>query len=201
MRVLVVGTLPGPIERAANELSAAGHEVARCHTAGDPPFPCFALQDGEQCPLEGEPLDVVLDARDRPWPRPTALEEGALCALRRHVPLVVTNSVLNPFEQWTAGVAVPGALAEACEQAAHAPLARHGEIAAAAAAAMLERVGADASSVSATVHRQRGRLRVHVQLPSASRALGTDVVPNILAALRTYDGHATGIDISVDVVD
>lgn len=201
MRVLVVGTLPGSIERAANELSAAGHEVVRCHAEDDPPFPCFALQDGQRCPLEGDPVDVVLAARNRPWPRPTRLEDGALCAIRRHVPLVVTDPVFNPFEKWTTRVATPGAVPEACEQAADAPLDPHGEIAATAATAMLERAGADASRVSATVHRQRGRLRVQLELPSEALEIGADVVPNVLAALRAYDRHATGIDISVDAVD
>ena len=70
MRVLVVGTMPAAIGRAEDQLHAEGHDVVRCHEPGRPSFPCAGLIEGRVCPLEDDPVDVVVAARDRPWPRP-----------------------------------------------------------------------------------------------------------------------------------
>jgi len=200
MRVLVVGTSEESIKQAAAELSAAGHDVERCQYPGTASFPCYGVQCGERCPLDAERVDVVLDARDVPGPRPMPLEEGAVCAIRRQVPLVVVSHTPSPFARWATRSAAPGAVVEACMDAANAPLTPHGAIAASAAKRMLERAGINPSRVTATVHHHRGRLRVTLGRPPEARRLDTDLVPSVLAALRRYDPHAAGIDVSVDAV-
>jgi hypothetical protein len=198
MRVLVVGTLPGAIERAATRLRGAGHDVIRCHEHGAPAFPCAALVEGRVCPLEAGPVDVVVTARDRPWPRPSPFEAGATCALRRHVPLVVAGAVLDPFERWAIReINGDDDLAQACEEAASAPLPRHGEVATASAREVLEQAGVNADGAAATVCHERGHLHVVLELPESARALDSNVAVRVLGSLRALDPHATGIDVSV----
>ncbi|SRR6266511_6411982 len=198
MRVLVVGTMPGAVERAAAELAGAGHDVLRCHEPGDPPFPCAALVEDRTCPLEAGPLDLVVTARDRPWPRPSLYEGGAVCALRQLVPLVAVDARINPFARWTVrDVGRDEDLAAACEEAATAPLPRHGEVATAAARGVLEDSGVDPSGAGAVVRRVRGALEVAVSLPDGATGFEGSVAARVITALRELDAHATGIDVGI----
>lgn len=198
MRVLVVGTLPRGIRRAEDRLLEAGHDVVRCHEPGDTSFPCAGLVEGRACPLEEGPVDVVVDARDRPWPRPSPFEDGAICALRRHVPLVVLGTALHPFEQWvTRGIDDIVDLAPACEEAAAAALPRHGEVATAAAREIVELAGIDPDGTAATVRHQRGALLVELVLPPHAEGVQGNVVARLITALRGLDPHARGIDVSI----
>jgi hypothetical protein len=198
MRVLVVGTLPGAMRRSEERLGEAGHEVVRCHEPGDPSFPCAGLVEGRVCPLESGPVDVVVTARDRPWPRPSPFEDGAICALRRHVPLVVLGTAVHPFEGWVTGrVDDDRELVRACEDAAASSLARHSAVAAAAAQTVLERAGVDPEGVAASVRHDRGRLRVELVLPPHPDQLESNVVASVLSALRGLDPYATGIEVSI----
>jgi len=199
MRVLVVGTLPSAVDRTEAQLVAAGYDVVRCHEPGERPFPCAGLIDGRGCPLEADPVDVVVTARDRPWPTPSPHEDGAVCALRRHVPLVVTGSgASDPFERWTTREVCPGDdLAAACVDAARAPLRRHGEVATAAAREVVAQAGIDTGDVYAVVHRARGVLKVTLTLPGRAADVGGNVTARVLTALRELDPHAAGIDVDV----
>ena len=107
MRVLVVESDRHTADQAIADLRAAGHEVARCHERGLPAFPCNALADGGTCPLDsGSGVDVLLDYRAHPHPRPTRFEDGVCCALRHQIPIVVAGaSALNPFDHWTTALA------------------------------------------------------------------------------------------------
>jgi len=198
MRVLVVGTLPGGMRRGEDRLLEAGHEVVRCHEPGDPSFPCAGLAEGRTCPLESGPVDVVVTARDRPWPRPSPFEDGAICALRRHVPLVVLGTAVHPFESWvTSRIEDDRDLVPACEGAANAPLGRHSAVAAAAAAGVLERADVDSSGAAASVRHDRGRLRVELVLPPHPDRMESNIVASVLSALREIDPHAAGIEVSL----
>ena len=119
MDVLVLESDPGAAELAVALLTAAGHRVSRCHEPGARAFPCVALDSG-RCPLEADSIDVVLTVRGHANPRPSALEDGVVCALRHHTPVVVAGStVFNPYEQFGASVAGPDVV-DACEEAAQA---------------------------------------------------------------------------------
>jgi len=197
VRVLVVGTMPDVIDRAAAELIAVGHEVVRCHESGELPFPCAALIEGRECPLEHGPADVVVTAREHPWPRPSPYEAGVVCGLRRHVPLVAVDAAVNPFRRWTARDVEGGeSLAAACEEVAEAPMPTHSDVATKAARDVVVTAGLDPSGTEATVRRRRGALKVTVDLPKGSADLSGTVAARVIAALQAFDRHAAGIDIS-----
>ena len=129
MRVMVIESDRQSAEHEVRSLREAGHEVVRCHEPGEQVFPCNALCDDHACPLEGgEGVDVVLDHRAHPYPRPTPLEDGATCARPQHIPFVVSGTAaLNPFEPWTTAVADDGDIVATCVTVARAPLQRLAE--------------------------------------------------------------------------
>lgn len=207
MRVLVVGTMPGVIAETADALDAAGHAVVRCHDGANA-FPCAALEPGRTCPIEDGPIDVVVAARDRAWPRPSPFEDGAVCALRRHVPMVVTgpNTNLHPYGPYGAReVPRDGDVIATCEEAAAAALEGHGEVAFDSARTVLELVGVDVSALRATVHHRLaehgGGLVVEMELPELPldlpSGLRANLVAKVVGALRAYDPHAATIDASI----
>jgi hypothetical protein len=201
MRVLVVGTLPPAIDQVAEVLVGAGHEVGRCHEGADPPFPCAGLLEGSACPLEESPVDVIVTARNRAWPRPSPYEDGAVCALRQHVPLVVVAppSPAQPFVPWaTKTIGWADNLVAACEEAASQPLEPHGEIASAAMCEMLERAGRSTEGAGAEVWRQRGSLKVLLRIPDTDAAMESSITARVLTALRMFDTYARGINISME---
>ncbi len=206
MRVLVVGTMPGIIAETADALDAAGHAVVRCHDGADA-FPCAALTPGRTCPIEDGPVDVVVAARDRAWPKPSPFEDGASCALRRHIPMVVTGpaTMLHPYAPYGAReVPAGGDLVATCEEAVAAPLAGHGQVALECARTVLEVAGIETSDLRVTVHRRpadlRGGLVVDLHLPVAlsdeAHGLRSNLVAKVVGALRAHDPHAPSIDVS-----
>jgi hypothetical protein len=201
MRVLVVGTLPPAMDQVAEVLTGAGHEVGRCRQSGEAPFPCAGLVEGSTCPLEESPVDVVVAARNRAWPRPSPYEDGAVCALRQHIPLVVVAppSPAQPFERWaTKTIGWADDLIAACEETAAQPLERHGEIALEAVDEMLDKAGRSTEDATAVVRRDRGALKVVLHLPDADAILEGQITARVLTALRLFDSYASGIDVSVE---
>ncbi len=131
MRVMLVGTTPGAIDRTEEVLASGGHEVVHCRDEHAGTFPCTALTERGSCPFEVAPVDVVVTARDRAWPKPAPLEDGATCGIHRFVPLVVHGTTaLEPFDRWAvAETATDAELLDAVERAAGAPLPEHGAVA------------------------------------------------------------------------
>jgi len=122
--VLVIESHPGAAAAATDALEAAGHRTTTCHPAGaEAAFPCRAVIDPADCPLDDRP-DVALLVRDR-ITEPGAREQGASCAIRAGIPLVMAGpSALDPYEPWLAG-RVEGAdrdVVAACEAARIAAL-------------------------------------------------------------------------------
>ncbi len=197
MRVLVVGSVPVSVREAADELEGAGHEVVRCHDDTGPAFPCAALLEGQRCPLEGDPVDVVLDVHDARTGAPSPYEDGAVCGVRQHVPLVVASDGASALRPWaTSQVHADADVVRACEEAADAPLARHSELATKAARDAWAVVGADVDEVSATVHRRRGSLQVLVSHPpGCDERQASMVATRVVGALRAYDRTARGVDV------
>lgn len=77
--------------------------------------------DTDECP-PARHTDVALVARPRVAPRPTALEQGATCAIRAGVPLVEAGpAALDPYEPWLAD-RVDDDVVAACEAASDAAL-------------------------------------------------------------------------------
>lgn len=113
LSVLVVGTEAWAVDRAARQLQHAGHRVVGCPLADDYGRDCATL-DGTGCGL-GD-LDVVLVVRARPLDRVVRSEYGALCALRRNVPLVLAGAGgRHPFAEFAATTVDPdGDVVGAC---------------------------------------------------------------------------------------
>src|SRR4051794_13360319 len=82
---------------AAEDLEAAGHVVHRCHDPQERGLGCTATR-GRPCPIETQPIDVALVVRGVPSPNVRSLEDGAMCAVHRKIPLVVSGSIAgDPF--------------------------------------------------------------------------------------------------------
>ena len=98
--VLVVGTDDWGIQQAADQLEAAGFRPLTCHPPGAPAFPCNALVEGRECPLEVG-FDLAVTIRARPDAEPSQAEMGVICALQRGVPLITAGMAgRNPFAPW-----------------------------------------------------------------------------------------------------
>jgi hypothetical protein len=98
--VLVVGTDDWGIQQAVDQLDAAGFTPLTCHPPGAPAFPCNALVEGRECPLE-HGFDLAVTIRARPDAAPAQGEMGVICALQRKVPLITAGMVgRNPFAPW-----------------------------------------------------------------------------------------------------
>jgi hypothetical protein len=196
LQVLVVESDRGAADEAARELERAGHTVARCHERQADVFPCNGLTPAG-CPLERQVVDVVLDVRARPGSQPQPGEDGATCAVRQHVPLVVAGPpATGPYDAYAAvRLHRTYDVVAACEEAATAPLPRHTEVARAALAEVLgRRGGREVSTV--TVRRNHGTLVVDVGgLSSADHATRSMAAVRVTGALRALDRHARGVDV------
>jgi hypothetical protein len=200
LRVLVLESERGAADGAAHDLARAGHEIVRCHDAGAPAFPCSGLADDGECPLD-DAVDVALTVRAHPRSQPTGYEDGVACALRAHVPLVVAGTTaLNPYEPWTAAeISHDGDVVAACEEAATAPLPRHGERATAMLHEVLRRRDVPAEAAHVVVRRHDGALAVTVCGAGALDVHTRSIAAvRITGALRALDRHAKAIDVSFD---
>jgi hypothetical protein len=200
MRVLVLEGEPGASCEAALVLAEAGHSVARCHGRDEPSFPCRAVL-GEGCPLEDGDVDAALVVRGEPssaGPDRAAGEDGARCALRRHIPVVVAGEVRrSPLRSFATAVVEPGGdVVGAVAAAATAPIRRHADVARAAFAGVLEAHGLDPRLAEATVHRANGGLDVRlVATGSVPRAVMEMASVRVAGALRALDHHPRTIDV------
>jgi hypothetical protein len=205
--VLVTEDEPGTAVDVAAELSAAGHEVVRCVESHDPAFPCVGLRDLAECPLRNDVVDVTLAVRHMPSAAPSRREDGVLCSIRHHVPVVVAgNTLFDPFETWEGhAVVVHEDVVDACVRAASEPLRRHSEIARHAAWEVVRLHSRDISvleavhrmeTVDASVRRVAGRLLVEV-VAEVDPAIEPMVAVRVSVALRTFDKDARAIDVSV----
>ena len=198
MRVLLVGTLPGAIDRTEEVLTSGGHEVVHCRDEHAGTFPCTALTERGTCPFEGSPVDVVVTARDRAWPRPSPLEDGAICGIHRFVPLVVHGTTaLAPFDQWAvAETTTEDELLGAVERAAGAPLSEHGAVATRTMSDLLAGHGVSAGGSTVEVCRVGGRLVVTLSLTAEAEPHAAAITVKLLTALRSLDPYADGIDVA-----
>jgi hypothetical protein len=197
MRVLIVGTLPRSIDNAEQRLRDAGHDVVRCTESGQPAFPCAALTEEHGCPLEVAPVDVVFDARELTEAPHSPFEAGASCALKRRVPLV-TSGAAHPFARWAVTALEPDEdIVAGCEAAATSPSSSHSTVATEAACAALEKAGVAAVGTQATVRRRNGGLHVMLELHDSDPALDDMIAVRVVSAVRAFDSHATGVDVSI----
>jgi hypothetical protein len=201
MRVMVLESDRHAADEDIAALRETGHEVVRCHEDHMPAFPCNGLCDLDTCPLEGgEGIDLVLDHRTHPYPRPTSLEDGVSCAVRRHVPLVVSGaSVLNPFESWTTAVKGAGDdIVATCAAAATAPLERLAEPARLEVRRRLAAEPDVAAASDVTVRRTRSRLNVTVSIPDVAPDIDDQLAVAVTGVVRRHDRFTPQIDVVIE---
>lgn len=200
MEVLVVESEPGAAAIAIAQLEAAGHRVTRCHEPGQRAFPCVGLDPG-RCPLENDAIDVVLTVRARTNPRPSPLEDGVTCALRRHAPVVVAGrTTINPFAQYSVTDAGADDVVDACERAATGPQLEHEGVATKALEWTLSHDGLSTEAARVSVRRSGIGLRVALLLPRETPKRVRDMASvRVAGALRAFDRQAPHIDITRDV--
>jgi hypothetical protein len=197
MRVLLLETAPGEAAVEVAQLEAAGHEVARCHDAGDDRFACNGLIEGRQCPLEERVVDVAIVVGDAAATGSVA-HDGVRCALRRHVPLVVASDASTPYADFATVVASREDLVAAAEEASASPLRRHGEAAGRSMRSVLEAHGYDPKTATVEVIRRGTDLRVTVDTGEpVSRAVADILSVRIVGAVRDVDPYARIIDVTV----
>jgi hypothetical protein len=197
LNVLVLESDRGAATMAIADLEAAGHHVLRCHDGAAPAFPCSALTD-DGCPLRRNVVDVALTVRRRPRSQPAPQEDGASCALRTHVPLVIAGAIaLNPYEDFaTECTDDPGDIVGACERAAAAPLRAHTAAALSAVTTVFEKNDVKAAA-RVVAFRSHGQLHVEVTTaPRLPQPVQNMAAVQIIAALRALDPDARGIDVS-----
>jgi hypothetical protein len=198
LNVLVLESDRGAAQQAREELEAAGHTVVRCHEPRSSAFPCNAIADGQDCPLDATDVDVALVVRPRPRPQPAPLEDGAACAIKQHVPLVVAGArALDPYGTHAVEVLDRSFdVVDACERAASAPLRPHTTAAARALHDTLEHHGIVATP-AVTVRREHGALLIHVAgagvLDERTKSMAAI---RMMAAIRAFDHFSNGIDVA-----
>jgi len=198
MKVLLLESDRFAGAEVARRLESAGHDVHRCHEAGGPAFPCNGL-DGGDCPVEVDGgVDLAVTVRAHPHPKPTVYEDGVSCALRHHVPLVVTGkTVLHPYEAYATEVEDTDELVSRVEELAAAPLARHSGEATAEAARVLETMGSPADGVEVDVRRRGGSLKAEMRLPSDTPTRVVELAGvRVAGVLRAIDPYARTIDVT-----
>jgi hypothetical protein len=208
MRVLLLESEPGVAHEAEAELTGAGHAVARCHDAASAPFPCYGITDpeengGHRCPLDEGSVDVavVVHRAAEPAGRVSSGEDGARCALRRHVPVVIAgpveHSTIADFA--TMITSDGGPIAPLIEQAAAAPLLRHSTAARRSLRSVMEIHGLPVDGANAEAFHDQAGLRV-VLRPGVELDEKTAEVASIRAAgaVRDVDPYAPTVNVVVE---
>jgi len=202
MRVLVVESDRRAADGAVAELRSAGHHVMRCHETDLPAFPCNALCGEGACPLEEDAgIDVVVDYRTRPYPRPTPFEDGVTCALRHHVPLVVAGtSALNPFDKWTSAIATSDQdVVAACERAIELPIEQLATPARAEVRRRLRLQPGVAEATDVVVRRSKGgQLDAIVLLPDEADEIEDELAVAVAGVLRAHYRFAPRVNVAVE---
>lgn len=201
MKVLVVEAEPGAAQERIAQLTASGHEVVRCHVPGQPAFPCVGLTDVGACPLEHGGVDVALTVRRNARSVPTPHEDGAACAIRNRVPLVVAGeTALNPYAALGA-IEASGDLEAVLAEAVRDARPDHSEVALGALIASLRANDEPTSSANARVWRARTGLHAVLEVPGSVPQRVRDMAAvRVTSALRAYDRFAAQIDVSIESV-
>jgi hypothetical protein len=201
MRVLVVGTDTAESSASVQALRGAGHDIIRCHPPEDSAFPCAGLV-GPGCPLEHGGADVAVLANQFGADVTSGPEDGARCALRRHVPLIATGiASSSPLVEWATDVARdPEELADVVARVGNAPMRRHEAVAEEMFRATLDLHGFQDVDAGVDVTRTAETVRV-VLRPSAPvpHSIAEKASVRVAGAVAKLD--PTAVRMSVAVAD
>jgi len=194
MRILLVDGDQNEGAVLAGQLGERGHDVVHCFPP-DGHAVCVGATDPAHCPVESLGCDVALVVRD-PRQEPGLREMGAICAIRRHIPLVEAfPDASSPFQQWStqAGTAIIEAVEE-CDSGARPRLVAAVEERLAVLPAVI-RLG---RMPTVAIRRQGSQLVMTLTLaPHATAADEDSIVTWAVRALRELDPHALTADVSV----
>lgn len=198
MRILLVDGDRREGAVLAGQLGERGHEVVSC-------FPpeghsvCVGATDPTRCPVESLGCDVALVVRDQDRD-PGLREMGAVCAIRRHIPLVeacpdLAETGSSPYARWSTPTGT--AVVEAVEDFDSGV--RPGLVAAVEARlATLPAVVRLGRLPTVAIRRQGTRLLMSLTLPpDASRADEESIITWAVRALRELDPHALTADVTI----
>ena len=179
MRVLLTESDPELAAEVEATLAQAGHEVLACVDRPGSPFPCRGTAGTGPCPLD-KGAEVAVSVPGTLPAVPKAGDVGVVCALRHHLPLVVTR----PGDDIVAEV----------ERAAAAPLPQHTE----AVKAELRTHGVVGN---ATVVRTGTNLHVVLDLPAGTdRRMAERLAVRAEGVVRAIDPWAAKVDVTVGPV-
>ncbi len=194
MRILLVDGDRSEAAVLEGQLCERGHEVVRCF---DEPghSVCVGVEHPENCPVESLVCDVALVVRDEASV-PTLREMGAICAVRRHIPVVeACQSEKSPFASWStpAGTAVveavedfdsgfrPGLVSAVERKLADVPA--------------VERLG---RMPTVAVRRFGTMVHMSINIPAeASKVDEESIVTWAVRALREADPHTPCADVTI----
>lgn len=194
MRILLVDGDRSEASVLAGQLGERGHEVVRCFPDAGHAL-CVGVEHPENCPVESLGCDVALVVRE-PSQEPALREMGAICAVRRHIPLVEAcpNSD-SPFADWStpAGTAVVEAVEDfdsgfrpGLVSAVEAKLAK---------VPAVQRLG---RMPTVAVRRIGPALHLSITLPAeATRIDEESIVTWAVRALREADPHSSSADVTI----
>jgi hypothetical protein len=216
MHILMTDMTSPGAGQAAGDLAAAGYDVHSCRDY-DEDAPCSVLE-GRPCPLEEFPVSVAVHVTSipgretHPTARPgneTTVGElsgaGALCAIRRHIPLVLAgdtgSSMLAP---WATAVDSGGSLASTVVGVVRSPLAEHSRISTAVLHHELLRLAAQGratgDTAQARVEVQRNGSALDTQIwpgQPLGKAEGEALAVHVAQSVREYDPWARTIDVRI----
>jgi hypothetical protein len=177
-------------------LQRAGHRVHVCLEGSDDDG-CRQLVDAS-CPLETAPVDVAVEVGAPPV---ASLDNGALCAVRRRIPLVLADApVGHPLEVWAARATTAPGVVTAVADVMERPLPDHSEAARRALLHELRGHGRASDVATVEVFRRPGRLLVRLtHVPALSRTEAERLATHVAQAVRGYDRWAPKVDVTVQV--
>lgn len=175
----------------ADEFRTRGHEVTRCFS--DPTDGvCVGVHSPHECPVESLGCDVALVVRDAEQP-PQLQEMGAVCAVRRHIPLIEAyGHAVSPFAEWATptGTAVVEAVEE--HDSGLRPRLVEAVEHALADLPLIRRLG---RLPTVAVRRHDDRLTVTIDMPEGLSAADEDAIVNwAVRAVRAHDPHTASAD-------
>lgn len=179
----------------ARSLEDGGHRVHAC-VHDDGAVPCAALA-GRECPLDTATVDVAVDMGNAA-PRDDRLGDGAVCAVRRRIPLVlVGQATTHPLLPWAAAHATTDVRA-AVAAVLGRPLPGHTAAARKALLHELRQQGTSSDAAFVEVFRRPGRLLVELHTDaSISRTQAERLATHVAGIVRGYDRWAPKLDVTV----
>jgi hypothetical protein len=198
MHVLIPDTTTPIAQQTAQMLEERGHVVSSCRSASDAPSPACRILEDEPCPLDTHPVDLVID------PGPGADGGGgALCGLRRRIPVVVSAEYPEHcLKPWATDIVDADYMASAADEIRDQPLAGHTFVGEVAVLEELRRAGIPTGDVRVEVRRTGGGLVADVWFAAVVGRHDADrVAVHMAQVIRAYDAWAKHLDIRVHLVE